>query len=69
MDPAFDRLALLTQSAYARLLDQLLVSSFGDLGTGVTLAARGPSWRAAVAASIRLLEPEVAALLREHGVR
>jgi hypothetical protein len=33
------------------------------------LAARGPSWRAAVASSVRLLEPEVAALLRAHGVR
>jgi hypothetical protein len=33
------------------------------------LAARGPSWRAAVAASVRLLDPEIAALLRAHGVR
>ena len=57
--------------AQASALIQLLAEELpGELSLAwKALAARGPAWRAAVASSVRLLEPEVAALLRAHGVR
>ena len=40
MEPLFDRLALPTQTLVARLLDQLLLSSVGDLESGVSLVSK-----------------------------
>ena len=40
MDASFDRLSLLTQTAYAQLLDQLLAASVGDVGSEVSLVSK-----------------------------
>lgn len=40
METGFARLSLLTQTAYARLLDQLAAPAVGDPGTGISLVSK-----------------------------